>query len=351
MSSPTAETSLILALSNNLADATEQAGRAVVAINGRSRHPSSGVCWRSGIIVTAEHALKRDAEISITLPDGQSIHSTLVGRDSSTDLAVLKLSKAELPTAEIADASNLKVGHLAIAVGRSTEGGLLASMGVLSAIGGSWRSWCGGLIDQFLRLDLTLYPGLEGGPAVDATGRVFGINTSGPRRTVLTIPAATVNRVVEQLLQTGQIGRGYLGLGMQSVVLPATLKQALNWSRDGGVMVINVEPNGPADRAGALLGDVLLAFDGVVIANDGTVHFRDRERIFFTYLITLKPTGSSAALRVLRDGAVLDFELPLAPLEALVPVHKYDTLPSYFICAGMVCFVVCGFSVLVLCSR
>ena len=133
--------------------------------------------------------------------------------------------------------------------------------------------------------------------------------------------------------------RGYCSLGVVFQTLEnAHLRRALRMARDmSGVLINRIQATTPT-AAVLRSGDVLLAFDGVAIANDGTVHFRDRERIFFTYLITLKPTGSSAALRVLRDGAVLDFELPLAPLEALVPVHKYDTLPSYFICAGIVLF-------------
>lgn len=299
MTSPSEMSSALLALSNNLADAAERAGRFVVAVNARSRISSSGVHWLPGAIVTLDHTIKREEEITVTLPDDRTVPALLAGRDASTDLAVLKLQNAELQTAEIGDASTLKVGHLALAVGRTGESGLSASMGVVSAKGGAWRSWCGGLIDQFVSLDLTLYPGMEGGPLADASGRVVGINTAGPRGTVLAIPAATVSRVVSQLLEKGHIARGYLGLGMQPVLLPAALKHALNLSSNSGVIAVSVETNGPADRAGLLLGDVIVAMDGTTVTDTGDV------------LAMLGPdsVGKTVPVRLIRGGALIELSL------------------------------------------
>src|SRR4028118_395673 len=263
--------STLLALSNNLADAVEQAGRYVVAVKARSRISSSGIHWRKGVIVTADETIKRSEDITITLPDGRTVPAILAGRDSSTDIAVLKLPDIELPIAQVEESPSLKVGHLVLAVGRSDETGLNASMGVVSAVGGSWRSSYGGLIDQFVRLDLSLYPSLEGGPLVVAPGQVMGITVSGPRRTVLIIPASTINRVVDQLLAKGHIARGYLGLGMQPVRLPETLKNTLNLSSLGGVIVINVESDGPADKSGVLIGDVLVAIDGTPVSDTSDI--------------------------------------------------------------------------------
>lgn len=273
MSSSKSEmTSILLALSNDLATAVEQAGSAVVAVNARQRMSSSGVHWRPGVVVTADHTVKREEEITVTLPDGRTVPATLAGRDLSTDLAVLKLPGVELPAAEIGDASLLKVGHMVLALGRPGESGLSASLGVVSAKSGAWRTWRGGQIDQFVRLDLTLYPGFSGGPLVDASGSVVGINTSGlSRRMDLVIPASTINRVVDQLLEKGRIARGYLGLGMQPVRLPDTLKNTLNLSDTSGVIVVNVEQNGPGDQAGVLIGDVLIALDGKPVSDTGDV--------------------------------------------------------------------------------
>jgi S1-C subfamily serine protease len=302
MANSSATASTLLALSNDLADAVARAGQAVVAVIARPRIPSSGVHWRQGLIVTAEHTVQRDEEVTLTLPDGQTVKAELVGRDSSTDLAVLKLSGtngANLPVAEIADATDLKIGHLALAVGRPGERGLSASLGVVSALSGSWRTWGGSRIDQFIRLDLALYPGFSGGALVDARGRVAGIITSGPRNSVLAIPTATVNRVVEQLLAKGRITRGFLGLGMQPVRLPDMLKQSLKLEGHGGVIIVEVKPGGPADRAGALIGDVLVELDGRTISEPGDVQAAlDPEQV-----------GKTVKAKFVRAGAKIELSI------------------------------------------
>lgn len=298
MSSSTSEMTSALLVSNNLADAVELAGRAVVSVNARQRIPSSGVHWRTGVVVTADHTVKRDEEITVTLPDNRTVPATLVGRDSSTDLAVLKLQEVELPTAEIGDTELLKVGHMVLAVGRAGETGLSASLGVISSKGGAWRSWRGGQ-DQFMRLDLTLYPGFSGGPLVDVSGRVMGINTSGPRHMVLAIPTSTVNRVVDGLLEKGRIARGYIGLGMQPVLLPDTLKRKLNLLEPGGVIVVNIEPNGPADNAGVFIGDVLLLLDGTPVRDTGDVQ----------KMLGPESVGKTVSVQVIRGGALAEVSL------------------------------------------
>lgn len=294
-SSASQESSTLLAFSNDLATAVERVASAVVTVNARQRLASSGVHWRSGVVVTADHTVRRDEEITVTLPDNSTVPATLVGRDSSTDLAVLKLQEVELPAAEIDDAGLLKVGHLVLAVGRSGEG-VSASMGVISALGGAPRRWCSGQIDQLLRLDLTLYPGFSGGPLVDASGSVIGINTYGPRRMVLAIPASTVNRVVDQLLELGRIARGYLGLGMQPVRLPDNLKSKLNLPTPGGVIVVNVEPNGPADRSGVLIGDVLVGLNGTPVSDTGDVQAG----------LGPESVGQTVSVSIIRGGALVE---------------------------------------------
>lgn len=293
--SSTENSSAVLALSNNLADVVEQISHAVVTVNGRSRMSSSGIHWRQGVIVTADETIKRSEEITITLPDNQTVPATLVGRDPSTDIAVLKLQDIQLPVAEIGEASSLKVGHIVLAVGRSHESGLNASMGVVSAMGGAWRSSYGGLIDQFVRLDLSFYPSLEGGPLVETTGRVVGMTVSGPRRTVLSIPTNTINRVVDQLLSKGRIAKGYLGLGMQPVRLPETLKTTLNLPSVAGVIVINVESDGPADKSGVFIGDVLVAIDGTPISNTGDVQG----------ILSSQDVGKVLNVQIVRGGALV----------------------------------------------
>ena len=296
-SSTTAST--LLALSNDLADAVARAGQSIVAVNARPRIPSSGVHWREGLIVTAEHTVQRDEEISIILPDGKKEKAELVGRDSSTDLALLKISGANPPLAEVGDATELKIGHLALAVARPGERGLSASLGVVSALSGSWRTWGGSRIDQFIRLDLSIYPGFSGGALVDARGRVAGIITSGPRNSVMAIPAATVNRVLEQLSSKGRIARGFLGLGMQPVRLPDALKGSLNLQGHGGVIIVEVKSGGPADNAGVLIGDVLVELDGRPISEPGDVHAAlDPEQV-----------GKTLKAKFVRAGARIELSI------------------------------------------
>jgi S1-C subfamily serine protease len=256
--------STLSALSNDIAAAVERAGRAVVAVHGRQHMPSSGVLWRPNVVVTAEHTLKRDEEITITLLDGRNVAATLAGRDSGTDLAVLKLEAGDTGVADLGDDANLKVGHMVVALGRSSERGVTASLGLVSGLSGAWRTWRSGHVDQLVRLDVAIYPGFSGGPLVDVEGRVLGINTSGLSRVMpVAIPVSTVNRVVKDLLERGHVARGYLGLGMHPVRLP-----------DGrnGVITIDVQPDGPAGQAGVLIGDVLLTIDGKPVVDTDDVH-------------------------------------------------------------------------------
>jgi S1-C subfamily serine protease len=284
-----------LALSREFATVVERAGRFVVAVHARPRMPSSGVHWRQGVIVTAEHTVKRDEEITIGLPDGRTMPAVLAGRDPSTDLAVLTLQGAELPTVEVGDADSFKVGHLVLAVARPGERGLSASWGIISALGGPWRTWHGGQIDQFIRLDLTLYPGFSGGALLGAQGGVVGINTAGPRGMVLTIPALTVNRVIGHLLARGHIVRGYLGVGMQPVRLPEPLKQDLNLPGSSGLIIVTVEPGSPADQAGILMGDVLVALDHVPVGDSADVQaLLGPERVGQTISATIVRAGQLA---------------------------------------------------------
>ena len=247
----------LLSLSNDLAAAVERAAPAVVAVHAR-RLPSTGIHWRPGIVVTAEHTVRTAEDITVTMADGRSLPAVLAGRDPGTDLAVLRVADAGSVVATLGDDAALKVGHMVLALGYGPR----ASWGVISALGPRWRSWRGGDIDRLVRLDLVLYPGFSGGPLVDAAGRVVGLNTSGlARETRLALPVTMVTRVADELLQKGHVSRGYLGLGMQPVRLPEPLRAQLGLG-DGALIVVMVEPSGPAARAGVLLGDVLVALAG-----------------------------------------------------------------------------------------
>lgn len=293
-------TATLAALSNDLAAAVERADRSVVAIHARSRIPASGILWRKGVVVAADHTIKRDEEISITLHDGGRVPATLAGRDPTTDIAVLKLDTSESAVpATLGDASRLRAGHLVLIVGRPGDD-VTASLGLVSIVGGEWRTWRAGKIDQYILLDAAIYDGFSGSPLVDVSGNVVGLNTSGVvRGRAMSIPTSTVNRVVDQLLAKGRIARGYLGLAMQPVRLPEDLAKSLGMPDALGLIIISVEPGGPGADGGALLGDV------VVSANGHTV--RDPRDLIAA--LGAESIGRPLKLRVVRAGSPRDLEI------------------------------------------
>src|SRR5437867_12102573 len=289
---------VLQSLSTELAAAVESAGRAIVAIHARRRIPASGVHWRPGVIVATHHTINRDEGITVTLPDGTTGPATLAGRDPSTDLAVLRLSDPGLPTASPRPDAP-KAGELVIALGRPGSS-LTASWGVVSRVSGPWRTWQGAEIDTLLRLDLAIYDGFSGGPLIDSGARVLGINTSAlARGAPLTIPVATVERVVTELLERGTIRRAYLGIGTQAVRVPQSLARTLDLTSDAALLIVSVEPGGPADRDGVLLGDVLLELDGAAVRDPSDVLAKlGGDRV-----------GRPIAARVIRGGQVKTLQL------------------------------------------
>jgi len=283
----------LLSISNELAAAVERAGRAIVAVNARPRIPSTGVHWRPGVIVTAHHTVRADEGITIARPDGRTVAATLAGRDPGTDLAVLRIADADFPVAEVSDPASLKVGHMVLALGHGPR----ASWGVVSALDGRWRTWRGGEIDQLVRLDLTLYPGFSGGPVVDVEGRVAGISTSGLSRLLkLAIPASTVARVTDELLDKGRVSRGFLGVGLHPIRLPAGATRTLSAPAEIGLMITSLEPEGPAAKAGLFLGDVVVAIDGKSVAAPDDVQA----------VVASRRPGSTLTATILRAGAMVD---------------------------------------------
>lgn len=248
-------------LSGELAALVERTGGAIVGVNGGSPWSSSGIHWRPGVIVTAEEALARDEDLSVTLPGGRVVRASLAGRDPSTDVAVLRFEADGLPVADTADSSDMRAGHLVLAVG-SYQGAAVASLGIVRFAGGAWESRRGGRIDGLIRLDLDLSPSAEGGVVVDAEGRVMGMAVFGPRRRVLTIPARTIDRVIDPLLAKGRIARGYLGAGLQRVQLPSSAQDRGEDGKRHGLLVVSVDSKGPASNAGLRVGDIVLTWNG-----------------------------------------------------------------------------------------
>ena len=241
-------------LSNDLAAAVERAGRAVFSVAGRARLGSTGVHWRPGLVVTADHTVHVDEEVTITGPDGRALTARVAGRDPTIDVAVLKVDAPGVQVADVADSSAVRVGHIVLALGAGPR----ASWGVVSSLSEG----------RMLHLDLTLYPGFSGGPLVDAQGRVVGINTSGAsRHWQLAIPAAAVNRVVDELQRRGRIPRAYLGVSTQPVRLPEPVRQRLNLDQQTAVIVVEVQSGSPAAAAGLTIGDVIVSLGAARITD------------------------------------------------------------------------------------
>jgi S1-C subfamily serine protease len=229
----------------------EKTARRVVAVNASDRNSASGILWRAGLIVTAEEALSDDDAVELMMPDGRVAAGTLAGRDPSTDIALLRVEAGFQTLDSFKPANAVKAGHLAVAVGRTSNGEVAAS-GFVKECGGSWRSWAGGLIDRRILLDLALDRRSHGGAVVDAAGDLIGLAAFAPRNQALVIPAETVDRIAERLAATGSVARGYLGVGLHP----------LRGKPGSGAIVIKLDEKGPAKRAGLFVGDILIAWNG-----------------------------------------------------------------------------------------
>jgi S1-C subfamily serine protease len=296
----TSTAGVLAAFSDRLAEAVEQAGRAVVRVEARRRYPSSGLIWREGsLVLMADHALEREEDISVGLPDGSSVAATIAGRDPGTDLALLRVKATGLTPLE--NGPTPRVGHLALVVARPGAT-VAASIGAVSAIGGPARTWRGGQLDRFIQTDAALYPGFSGGAFVDTAGRLLGVATSQSRSNAgLVIPLETIERVTAALLSHGRIKRGYLGISSQSVPLPEVLAKRLSLTQEGALLVVGVETGAPAERAGLMIGDVVISLGGHSIGNtDDLLAQLGPERV-----------GQATPMRVIRGGEIREVSVTI----------------------------------------
>jgi len=283
----------LAAFSRELALLAERTGASVVAVHGRRHTHSSGVHWRRDLVVTAEHTLRRDEDITVTAGSGAELGATLLGRDPGTDIALLKVDGLAAPVIAPGGTPAPAVGDLALVVGRSPNSGTNASMGMLGAVSGPWRTWRGGELDAYIRLDATVFAGSSGGAVVDYRGSVTGIATSALSRVAgLAIPASTVNRVVDQLLAKGSVPRPYLGVGLHAVAMPGQFRAKFAADRTHGIMVLEVEQGGPADRGGILGGDIVLEIEGKTVSSIEDVQS----------VLGWETVGKSVRLKLIRGG-------------------------------------------------
>lgn len=252
----------LTALSDAMTEAVAKAGAATVLVNARRRFPASGIAFTPDLILTADHVVERDEDILVVLPDGSQVKATIAGRDSGSDLALLRLERAAASSAEPAS-QDPRVGQIALSLGRPTQEGIQASLGIVSAIGGPVRTGRGGLLDRYLRTDAIPYPGFSGGPLVDTAGRVIGVNTSGlTRGASLAIPINLAWQTAETLARHGRVRRGFLGVRSQPVSIPTSQQKALGRDQSSGLLLVGVEEKSPADVGGLLVGDIIVAIAG-----------------------------------------------------------------------------------------
>lgn len=283
-----------LSLSQAVADAVEGAASVTVMVNARRRLPLSGLLAGADLVLTASHGVERESDIPVTLPDGSETTAALAGRDRGTDLAVLRLAQAVSTRPADFSGSAARVGNLVVAVGRPSTEGVQASFGMVTAIGGGLRTQHGALLDQYLLTDATPYPGFSGGPLVDLGGAVLGINTSGLLHGMsLAIPARAAWAAAQSLAEHGRIRRGYLGIRSQIVEIPAQAHAALQREQASGLLVVGIEPDGPAASSGTLMvGDILVGLNGGPVSDHEDLLVR----------LSGDTAGKPVEVQVLRGG-------------------------------------------------
>jgi S1-C subfamily serine protease len=264
-------------------------------LNGRPGTGSGVIISPDGLVLTNNHVVEGARTIRLTFAGGASYGVRVLGRDPDTDLAVLRAETSErLKFASLANSRNLKPGQIAIAIGNPLGFQSTVTAGIISAVGRSLRAENGRLIDDVIQTDAALNPGNSGGPLVDSSGRVIGINTAtimGAQGLCFAVASNTAEHVLTEILAHGRVRRGYLGIMAEHVVLPQRLRQSLGLKQSSAVGVRNVEPNGPAGRAGFRHGDILISLDGRTVGGtDDIARILDANRL-----------GQAVVAEVLRD--------------------------------------------------
>lgn len=291
----------LAALSNAMADAVEKASAFTVLVDARRRMPASGIAYAPDLVLTADHVVERDEDILIQLPGGDRVSARIAGRDPGDDLALLRIDARRLAAAEPAS-QPARLGQLALAIGRPSDEGIQASLGIVSAIGGPVRTDRGSLLEQYIRSDTIPYPGFSGGPLIDADGRVLGLNTSGVARGVaLTIPVGLAWRAAEVLAQHGAIRRGYLGIRSQPAEIGAKQRLTLGREQEFGLLLVGIEDESPASAAGLLVGDILVGLGGEIISDPDHLLARLAGDI----------VGKSVPVEILRGGQPVSVQVKI----------------------------------------
>jgi serine protease Do len=287
-------------LSNELASAVDRVAAGVVAVFARPRIGSSGMVWRQNLILTSSQGVRAEDGIKVLFPDGRLVEARLRGRDHGTDLALLEVDTGSARPLDLVADDALKTGQFVLAVGRTADTGPIASFGIVSGVSGEWKSWRSGKLNPFVRLDVSVYPTSSGGAAVDASGNVIGLVSTGLSRTsVLAVTRTTIDRVAHKLSEKGYVSHGFLGITIQPVALPRDVKEKLQLDQDAGIMLLGLDPEGPGAAGGLMLGDVLLSAAGEALKDPETL----AEALDGTTV------GDTLKVRVLRGGAIQELQV------------------------------------------
>jgi S1-C subfamily serine protease len=282
-------------LSNDIAELVEKASKSVVRVDARRGRAGTGIVWDSGLVLTANHVVEQEDEIQV-FADDKSTKATLIGRDPATDLALLKVDGLSAPAMPRGRVEDLRPGQIVVAIGR--PGSLKATFGTISAVSSSWRGWRGSEIEHLIQTNAPLYPGFSGGPLVDVDGRAVGMNSwvfgRGDGRA---IAMDVAERVIASLKADGRIRRPYLGIGTQEVPLPETVKAKAK--QDSGLLIVAVEPQSPADKAGLMQGDTLIALNGTTTASLEDLYSGLRKA----------KVGATQTVRVVRAGELKELQV------------------------------------------
>jgi S1-C subfamily serine protease len=315
------DASLLDAYSSSVTSAVDHVSPSVVHIevhqkagrtrSGEERERQGGgsgfVFTPDGLILTNSHVVHDGARIAVTLTDGRHMPATLIGEDPASDLAVIRVDEPGLTPAVLGDSQRLRVGQIAIAIGAPYGFQSTVTAGIVSALGRSLRSYSGRLIDDVIQTDAALNPGNSGGPLVDSRGHVIGVNTATilPAQGIcFAIGINTAKFVASRLLRDGRIRRSYVGISGQTVPVHRRVVRFYDLPKETGALVLSVEENSPAKRAGLREGDIILALEGQPVAGVDDLH----------RLLTEVRVGVSSSLTVLRGAEKLN--LSVVPQES-----------------------------------
>jgi len=295
-------TSALASLSSDLAAIVDRLAPSVVQVHGR-RRPASGVAFDTNAVLTTVRALGREDGLRVRRHDGETADAELIGWDPATGLAVVRTALPLTPATQ--SAAEPRVGHIAVAIARSWSNAVTASAGIVSVIGGPLPTGRHRSIERVLRTSAPMHDGFAGGAFADTAGQVIGITTASAIRGLqVVIPAPIAWTAASEVLKHGRPKRGFIGVAGQPVALSGRQREAAGSER--GVLIVGVTADGPADRGGIVVGDVVIGFDGAPVGStDDLVHLAGGERI-----------GRAVPVRVLRGTAVQEITVTVAERSA-----------------------------------